>query len=100
MALLSASSGNTVTVSCAVSFLSSVIAFSSRLIDLTVFGVTVTSHEADRFVPSLVVAVIVAVPSDMAVTVPSSSTVAMLSSSLLHVMAISSEPPESIVAMS
>ena len=46
---------------------------------------TVTVHVAFRFEPSLVVAVMVAVPALMAVTTPSELTVAMLLSEELQV---------------
>ena len=77
--LLVVVSGRTVAVKVAVSVALSVTAVWSRVIVSASMGNTVTLQVAERFVPSVVVAVIVASPIACAVTMPF-STVAMFSS--------------------
>ena len=59
-------------------------AYAAPLVGSTVGVITVTLHDALRLLPSVVVAVIIAVPSLTAVTVPFSSTVATSSLLLVH----------------
>ena len=84
---LLAFSGATVAVSCRVSPIvtSAVVSFSVTEVASTTAGLTVTAQAAVRLLPSLVVAVIVAVPGATAVTRPFASTVATPSLLLVQV---------------
>ena len=82
---LSASSGATVALSCAVKPFSIVSSLSSSITEVTSFGVTVTLQVAVTPEPSTAVAVMFASPTLTAVTNPFSSTVATSSLSLVHV---------------
>ena len=87
-ALLVANSGSIVAVNSAVCVASRLISVLSRVIDSTNVGTTVTLQDAERFEPSVVVAVIVASPTAIAVTRPFSSTVATASLEDFHVTAL------------
>ena len=69
-------SGSIVTLNSAVSLALSVISELSSTIDSAKVGSTITLQVADKFEPSAVTAVIVASPTEIAVTKPFASTVA------------------------
>ena len=84
--------GSTVAVNSAVCVTSRLISLLSRVIDSACVATTVTLHEADKFEPSVVVAVIIQFPSltPKIVAVPSifSRTTAIFASSDFHIVRI------------
>ena len=89
-ALLAASSGFTVAVIVNDSPTSTSLEVMSNVSDVTrtTLRLTLTMHDAERLLPSAVVAVIVAVPIALAVTFPLASTVATMLLLLLQVTAL------------